>query len=89
MHSPSDKNWQGTDHVYDHEVGDTTSYHSTIFLPHQALNQSEEEFWSELISSVTFGPFIEKEDKKVIIFALEKRGLLDRIVTSKCPLQRL
>lgn len=88
-HSPSEKNWHGTDHVYDHQVGDTTSCHSTIFLPHQALNQSEEEFWRELVSSVTFGPFIEDGDKKVVISALEKRRLSDRIVTSKCPLQRL
>lgn len=88
-HSPSEKNWHGSDHVFDHEVGDTTSCHSTIFLPHQALNQSEEEFWHELISSVTFGPFIEDGNKKVVISALKKRGLSDRIVTSECPLQRL
>ncbi|MDH5434853.1 MAG: hypothetical protein OEY19_12995, partial [Gammaproteobacteria bacterium] len=84
--APSVKTWSGTDHIIEHEKGNTKSVHAEIFLPHQALNQSEEEFWDELIESVTLGPCATEETKVELQSALDKRGIGSKLMESKCPL---
>lgn len=86
---PSIKTWHGSDHIFGHGEGDFKSLHSEIFLPHQALNQSGDEFWKELISGVTLGPLSSGETKNKIQLALDSRGLgVGRLMNSDCPLQK-
>jgi len=84
--APSVKTWVGTDHIYEHEKGSKKSLQSEIFLPHQAIQQSEEDFWKELIVGVTVGPCSSQETKDIMISALESRGIGDRLSSSTCPL---
>ncbi len=84
--APSVKTWSGTDHIIEHEKGNSKSVHAEIFLPHQALNQSEEEFWDELIESVTLGPCAIEETRVELQSALDKRGIDSKLEKSQCPL---
>ena len=84
--APSVKTWHGTDHIFEHMKGSTKSVHAEIFLPHQALNQSEEDFWNELIDSVTLGPCATDDTKEELQKSLDSRGISNKLVESKCPL---
>jgi len=84
--APSVKTWSGTDHIHEHEKGNKKSVHAEIFLPHQAINQSEDEFWNELIDGVTVGPCSNQETRDIMSSALEIRGIEDRLYDSTCPL---
>ena len=84
---PLEKTWIGTDRIHEHGQGNRKSRHSEIFLPHQAINQSQDEFWQELINSVIIGPCASDETKQNIRLALESRGIGDRLSISSCPLR--
>jgi len=84
--APSVKTWHGTDHIFEHKKGSKNSVHAEIFLPHQALNQSEEDFWNEIIESVTLGPCSTDKTKEELKRALESRGIGHKLTKSECPL---
>lgn len=84
--APSVKTWHGSDHIFEHKKGNKDSVHAEIFLPHQAINQSEEDFWNEIIDSVTLGPCSTDETKDELKASLESRGISDKLLESGCPL---
>lgn len=84
--APSVKTWDGSDHIFEHKKGNKDSVHSEIFLPHQAINQSEEDFWDEIIDGVTLGPCSTDATKYELKAALESRGIRDKLSESGCPL---
>lgn len=86
--APSRQTWVGSNHIHEHMSGSRTIKHAKVFLPHLAINESQEDFWQALIPSVTFGPSCSESTREEIEAILETRGLAGRSMKSTCPLRR-